>query len=79
MIVFFDIATVIAIILFTTILTQTQEEYVEMFDESTIEMTDFTLRIKNLPHHAFYNNNDELLRSILTAHFEEIIKDEITK
>jgi hypothetical protein len=40
-------------------------------------MTDFTIRVKNLPHHALYNNNDDLLRAILTAHFEDVIKDEM--
>lgn len=40
-------------------------------------MTDFSIRVKNLPHHAYYGDNDEVLRAILTAHFEEIIKDEL--
>lgn len=70
MIVFFDIATVLAIIAFTKILIGTQEEYADMFDQATIEMTDFTIRVKNLPHHKYYNNNDDLFRAILTSHFE---------
>lgn len=40
-------------------------------------MTDFTIRVKNLPHHTLYDDKDDVLRAMLTAHFEEIIRDEI--
>jgi len=40
-------------------------------------MTDFTLRVKNLPHHKYYGDNDEALKAVLMAHFEEVIKDEL--
>lgn len=76
-IVFFDIASVIAMILFTKALISNQEDYVSEFDQATIEMTDFTLRVQNIPNHLLYGNKDELLRAMLTVHFEEILKEEI--
>lgn len=45
LIVFFDIASVIAMIVFAKTLVATQEDYVEAFDLATIQMTDFTLRV----------------------------------
>lgn len=69
LIVFFDIATVVAIILFTKALISTQEDYVHAFDLATIQMTDFTVRVQNLPHNLMYGNKDDILRAMLTAHF----------
>lgn len=40
-------------------------------------MIDFTIRVKNLPHHTLYDDKDDVLRAMLTAHFEELIKDEM--
>lgn len=40
-------------------------------------MTDFTIRVKNLPHHNLYGDKDDILRAMLTAHFEEILRDEV--
>lgn len=77
LVVFFDMASVLCILAFAIILMDTQEEYVETFDESTIEMADFTVRVKNLPHHKLYDNNDEALRGALMAHFSKIVQDEI--
>lgn len=44
---------------------------------NTIEMIDFTIRVKNLPHHTVYGDKDDVLRALMTAHFEDIIKDEL--
>lgn len=41
-------------------------------------MTDYTIRIKNIPHHKLYDDHDDVLRSYLTAHFQQVIKDEIS-
>lgn len=76
-VVLFDVASVIALVVFTSVLIDTQEEYAETFDAATIEMADFTMRVRNLPHHKFYENNDEALRAALIAHFEQVVKDEI--
>jgi len=66
-----------SVILFTWILIETQEDYVDRFNDQTIQMTDFTIRVKNLPHHKFYGDNDEALKAVLMTHFSEVIKDEL--
>jgi len=76
-VVLFDIASVVALLIFTSVLIDTQEEYAQTFDAATIEMSDYTMRVKNLPHHNKYHNNDEALRAALIAHFEQVVKDEI--
>ena len=50
MIVFFDIFTVIGLIIFAKVLLNTQQDYAEAFDRESIQMTDFTIRVQNLPH-----------------------------
>lgn len=77
LVVFIDILTVVCIFLFAEALNNTQEEYAAIFHSQTIEMTDFTIRVKNLPHHTLYGDKDDVLRAVLTAHFQEIVKDEI--
>lgn len=77
MIVFFDIFSVLALIVFAKVLISTQEDYVKAFDKATIQMTDFTIRVRNLPHHLMYDDKDDVLRAILMQHFQQIIKDEI--
>lgn len=69
-IIIFDIITIFAIIIFVKVLEVTQKEYVDHFDEATLEMTDFTIRVDNLPHHKFYGDNDDALRAIITSHFQ---------
>ena len=45
--------------------------------KDTIEMNDFSIIIKGIPHHSIYKkyekDNEESLRGILIAHFEKII------
>lgn len=42
-------------------------------------MTDFTIRVKGIPHHLKYEDVDSALRAVLIAHFEHTIKDEILR
>ena len=65
MIVFFDIFTIIGLIMFAKVLLNTQEDFVEAFDLASIQMTDFTIRVQNLPHHVHYKGRDAILESIL--------------
>ena len=77
LVVFFDILTVVLIFIFAEALNNSQESYATNFTLQTIEMIDFTIRVKNLPHHTLYDDKDDVLRAMLTAHFEELIKDEM--
>ena len=42
-------------------------------------MTDFAIRIKNLPNDAMFGGNPENLKGYLKEHFEALIKDDIKK
>ena len=50
-IVVFDIVTITIVLFFGWFLNQSQYVYVNMYKTKTIEMSDFTLRVKGLPHH----------------------------
>lgn len=69
LIVFFDMGTVILIIIFAETLGSSQEDYAKAFNMQTIEMTDYTIRVKNLPHHEKYFDKDDVLRAVITHHF----------
>lgn len=70
----FDIATIVFLILFTWILKKTQKEYIDKFNRDTIQMTDFSIRVKGIPHHKFYcdadGDDDGTLKAVLLKHFE---------
>jgi len=75
----FDIATIIFLILFTWILKKTQKEYIDKFNRDTIQMTDFSIRVKGIPHHKFYSDkdgdDDGTLKAVLLKHFEQVVID----
>ena len=47
-----------------------------MFERDTVQLTDFTIRVTNLPHHEHYGD-DGVLRAVITRHFEELVKEEV--
>lgn len=50
------------------------EQYAEVFDQKSLEMIDFTLRVQNLPTDLKYGNNREVLQAYLISHFENVIQ-----
>ena len=76
-----DIFVILALIIFTWALEIGQENYVKMFLDHTIEMTDFTIRIKHLPEESQYcdcdspEHRDDILKALLTNHFQSLLKD----
>jgi len=78
-VVFVDLVIIITFLTFTNILEKSQKTYVKSFKDDTIEMTDFTIRVKPMPHDAKYGDTDATLRAFLMAHFEAIIKDEFNE
>lgn len=42
------------------------------YDNELLQITDFAVRVKNLPDHKNYNTLDQL-RSILTSHFTRVL------
>ena len=74
--VFVDLIVIILFLSFVNILERSQKKYVENFKNDTIDMTDFTIRVKPMPYEGKYGDNDVTLRAFLMTHFEGIIKDE---
>ena len=72
-----DVIVIICFIIFIQIMESAQEKITHKFKDQTIEMTDFTVRVKNLPEDIKYGGNIDHLRAYLIHHFERIIKDQM--
>jgi len=53
-VIFIDFAVIVCFIYFVFFLNQKQDEYVEIFEDQTIEMTDFSLEFSNIPSDDYY-------------------------
>lgn len=58
-----DFLVVVTLICFIYILDGRQQEFIDQFNNRTIMMTDYTIRIKNLPNDFEYGDRDEILRA----------------
>lgn len=58
LVVFIDIFVVIIFFIFIWLLENGQERYVNQFEQQTIDMTDFAVRVKYLPNDKKYNNDE---------------------
>lgn len=63
MVVLIDIVAVISMLLFVCILDMRQEEFINAFKESTIQMDDYSLKIKNFPNDEEFLNEEYLLKA----------------
>ena len=74
-IVIIDLIVVLSFLVFTQWIEYSQKLYVKSYKDHAIEMSDFTIRVKNIPHHDQYGKDDELLRGHLIQHFQRVILD----
>ena len=74
-IVIIDLIVVLSFLAFTWWIEYSQTVYAKNYKDNVIEMSDFTIRVKNIPHHEQYGRDDEILRGHLMQHFERIIQD----
>ena len=74
-----DFLVVVAFFVFIYCLSSTQKTYVNMFRDQTIEMTDFSISISNLPLDDMYEDKEEVLRAYLTHHYEGVLKDRMIR
>ena len=70
-----DMLVIITIVLFIWFLEKGQESFIEQFEQETIEMTDFSVRIKGMPEDDKYKNDEAALRAHIIDHFETIVKE----
>lgn len=75
MVVFVDMVVVVVFLIFLEVAENGQKDYVEQFKDETIEMDDFSLRVKNLPKDSYYGGEPDHLKAYLHEHFEAIVKD----
>jgi len=78
-VVFIDIIMIVLFLIFIEGLENSQRAYVSKFKDQTVEMTDFAIRVKNLPSNTDYEKNIEVLRAYLITHFETLVKDQLKK
>lgn len=74
-VVFIDMVVVVCFLIFIWIIEDSQESYANQFKDESIEMNDFAIRVKGMPHDNKYGSSDNTLRCYLMQHFESIIKD----
>ena len=72
-VVFVDFVSVIMIIVFIYTLDHRQNEFIAAYNKKTMTMSDFTIRVKNLPNDAEYGGKEEILKAHLWAHFESLL------
>ena len=72
-VVFIDFVSVLMIIVFIYTLDNRQNEFIAAYNKKTITMSDYTIRVKNLPNDAEYGGKEEVLKAHLWAHFESIL------
>jgi len=72
-----DFVVVIFTMLFITWIETSQKAFTKQFKDSVIDMADFTIRVKKIPHHKQYGESDDILRGLLIEHFEKVIRDKM--
>lgn len=76
-IVWIDMVVVVSFLIFIWIMEDSQEAYAHQFKEESIEMNDFSIRVKGMPLDHQYGNHENNLRAFLTHHLEGVIRDEM--
>jgi len=76
-IVWIDMVVVVSFLIFIWIMEDSQEAYAHQFKEESIEMNDFSIRVKGMPLDHQYGNDENNLRAFLTHHLEGVIQDEM--
>ena len=74
-----DLLVIVTILVYSMMLQNSLQIYTSQFKDQTIEMSDFTISMSNLPLEHMYGDNDDVLRAFLTKHFESVIKNEMKK
>lgn len=71
-----DFAVILTIIIFIYIVEARQQDFIKAFKSNTIQMNDFTIRVKNLPRDEIYGGKEEILRAMLWDHFTKLLLEE---
>lgn len=71
-----DFLIVLLLIWFYNRLDEQQKAFHEKFETETIEMTDFTIMLENLPADAFFHGDENIMRARLWNQIENILQNE---
>ena len=70
-----DFMVITMIILFINYLDRSQNAYIELFEDTTIEMSDFCLRFENLPYDGFYDGDEQVMKAKMWAQLNALMKE----
>lgn len=79
LIIVIDLIVILSTVVYSQLLHNSLTIYTNQFKDQTIEMSDFTISLGNLPLEHKYGNNEDVLRVFLIKHFESIVKNEMKK
>ena len=68
-----DFLVIVLIICFIYVLDLRQRQYIKQYKNQTMEMSDYTVRVKNLPNDFEYDGREEILQAHLWSHFTSIL------
>lgn len=72
-VVFIDFIVVVIILIYISMLSRKQKEFIKVFKDETMQMDDFSIRIKNLPLDGEFENREDILKAHLWTHLENIL------
>ena len=65
----------VLMILFVKLLAKKQREYADDFDKETIEMSDFTVRLSQMPTNKYFDGDENVLKTLLWKQMDEVLYD----
>lgn len=72
-VVLIDFLVIICIILFIWIISMRQREFVDAFKDDTIQIDDYTIKVKNLPKDVDFDYDELILKAKLHDHFTKML------
>ena len=72
-VVLIDVVVIFCFYFFLEVLWTRSNEYIDEFNLQAVKMSDFTIRVKNLPPDMTYGDNESFLRAWLWEHFSKVL------
>ena len=71
-----DFIVIGMIVYFISFLENSQIHYNGLFEDTTIEMSDFCLRFENLPYDGYYEGDEQIMKARMWTHLNALMKEE---
>jgi len=69
LVVLIDVLSIICILIFIYVIGVRQNEFIEAYKADTIQMDDYTIKVKNLPKDGAFDHEELILKAKLWEHF----------